>query len=476
MKPDRLVVSLPNHPFAVGIIRWKFEQEQRLTIIVKAALDISEASATFVEEPALLSADVPHTHPAAQPDELWYPSDWVPRKAEADVLLCGHLHCTRPEGRIDGTFRFGVLSRDFAGLTATPATKIPLLKTYLRGRDGMSPARATAAPASPPLEKYDEGTEMKVHNAAPIEWRTSMLSADGIIELVGLSPDGPSRTISLPGLAPRLIIDAAYQQTIEFDPPCDTIWIDTDERRAVMVWRDVIELDPRHVDRIFVSLESMDQPTDFGDLRRLIPRAPLQLAVEHDQPDPNPVDEDEEHIILMARYEALCCEGGVDPTITLEEYANISAELSESKDAKERGAVLEKHKFSEEMWMLEDQGWLTRMANAAEKGDGSLSVDYSEYLLVAKQRLAGDSTPQKTLEQYAVMRAQIEHECNVGAILQKHELSTGAWMRIDKQYREEIGSDEARKAKFDAAFAEEKTRLQTGEEDEPDPLEETVGS
>ena len=81
---------------AVGVVRW-LDPEPTLTVIAKLTLsyyagkDAPQVAAISTEQKSLTLGRA-----LKEGDEAIYPSDFVPRKAAADVLLVGHAFSERP--------------------------------------------------------------------------------------------------------------------------------------------------------------------------------------------------------------------------------------------------------------------------------------------------------------------------------------------------------------------------------------------
>ncbi|HEY4118373.1 MAG TPA: DUF2169 domain-containing protein [Byssovorax sp.] len=73
-------------------------------------------------------------------------------------------------------------------------------------------------------------------NSAPLDQQASILRADERIVLENLHPELPRFVANLPGLRPRVTLEARGAQQ-SLTPKCDTLWIDTDRLLCTMTWR-----------------------------------------------------------------------------------------------------------------------------------------------------------------------------------------------------------------------------------------------
>jgi hypothetical protein len=152
-----------------------------------------------------------------------------------------------------------------------------------------------------------------------------------------------------------------------------------------MVWRGQAPVDAAHIgpQRIVVSLESSDGWRSLPRIYRDLPRGRFARAVDEEAlvtPGAAAVDVELE----LAR---LCSFSHTpEPSLTLEEYAAIAAELSLADDRKWRRDVLASKRLSEDDWSLEEQGWLLRMADATKQGDMSIGERYGRLLQQARAK------------------------------------------------------------------------------------------
>jgi hypothetical protein len=168
------------------------------------------------------------------------------------------------------------------------------------------------------------------------------------------------------------------------DMICDTLWIDTDRELLVLVWRGQAHApaEGRDIERIVVSLERDDAPRRRAERERALLRGAGAHAIEPpDLTDPAAGDGEDPTLALekYARWEE-----PVEPSLPLDRYAAVAAELAEQREP--RREVLDRHGLSEDDWMLEERAWLEKMGDAAMRGDDGPATAYGA--LFAAARLA----------------------------------------------------------------------------------------
>ncbi|MFT3764723.1 MAG: DUF2169 domain-containing protein [Minicystis sp.] len=381
---------------AVGVVRWS-DPEPTLTVIVKATFSFAlPGAATLAPDqlPLSLGEGLREGDP-----EVDYPSDFVPRKGAADVLLSGHAYADVPSDAIAGRLAVGPVERRFRGLAERPALRIPLRGAQIAGPSGEKAARVGAArrPLRPVAEgdfSPDEGPRYHTetfnyfaYNTAPPDQLSDWIAPDATVELSGLSVRGPVR-FALPGLSPKVLVDALGAQTAVVDLACDTLWIDVDQEIGVMVWRGHVSVSsPRapEVDRILVALDPHDEPLDAYEFRRRAMRSRLSFAAEEDRLSQEPAGDDESDRLTIARYELWSHEAAPDPELSLAQYAQISAELASGHET--RNETLERYYLDEDTWTVEERAWLERMASAAASGDVGVAVEYGALFSAARKAI-----------------------------------------------------------------------------------------
>jgi len=447
-----VVAALEGPEVTVGVVRHRYASERAFTVVLKAVLRFTDAAeATVDRAPGIhgrISLDRPAPATPGVDPELVYASDFAPQKAFADVLLVGHARGPRTN-RMTAAVGLGRLERPFLAVAGQPSSTIPLWPPYLRELDGITPAQVGPLRVeADPTGSFGPGFDFSVFNAAPPLQRTDIVEPDATIELRQLSAGGAERQIRLPALAPRVYVDCGDDEGALVNPPCDTIWIDTDEDRIVLVWRGVVLVNPSQVERMIVALEPAQGGRNLRAMLRAAPRARFAFAAEADRLDPAAQDEDEQDELLIARHTALCAEHGVDPTLSMDGYAAVAAELAEAGAA--RSEVLGRHHFTEDSWFLEERGWMERITTAAEAGNAEPATDYGDRFRAAQERLAAP-TPETTLEDYAAIVAAMEVE-DTGKVLPRHKLTVPAWTRLERRWSDAIDADPALAQRYEQAL------------------------
>jgi hypothetical protein len=80
-------------------------------------------------------------------------------------------------------------------------------------------------------------------NAAPADQQVSQIRSDAQLVLENLHVDHPRLVTSLPGMAPRAVVERPGAPPQEVQLRCDTLCIDTDRRVCTLVWRGMVALE-----------------------------------------------------------------------------------------------------------------------------------------------------------------------------------------------------------------------------------------
>lgn len=429
----------------VGVVRWR-APEPRLTVIVKVTYALTLAPDGGVvlaaaEELLPLSCSLPLDLPGAAPGELAYATDFVPYKPSLDVALSGHAHAPSPATRINARLRVGGVRRDFVVAAGAPSTRIPLTSAYLRHPELLTPIEPVSAQEQIPAANREaaEGDFDTGHSLARRSMSGPYLSSGASIALVGLLPTGDGAA-SFPTRRPCALLDHGDQQQ-EVPLVCDTAWIDTDHALVVLVFRGSVavesEITPA-IEQIVISEAEGDRPVDWAAVKRALHRGSFTHAVEQEDLDgsrpPDPLDADE--------LEAACCNtwdsGAPEPSIPIEQYAAISAELVERPDR--RADMLKRYDFDENSWTVEERAWLERIAEMAERGDGSLAAEFGSLFLAAQDRLARPEEASVTIDEYVESLVAIETMGDAAKVLATRGLTLAQWMRVDRRWTREAAA------------------------------------
>jgi hypothetical protein len=394
----------------VGVLRWS-APTPTLTVIVKVTLTFDRACETVddatwaelaPEQPPLSGTRL--LAPGSQ--DLAHPTDFVPFKRHADVLLTGHAYAPlRPSAaglgaaltQIDAGFSVDRLSRVFA-LTAPGAhARLPLgseLRRSGHGHEGVEIVDPVGPIASPdvvaPQRWHDKNFDFTRYNAASKLQRVPSVEPDAIIRLIHLSPRAEELKILLPSLAPRVLMSPSYgDSNVEIEMDCDTLVIDTDRETMTLLFRgdhEIESVDTTMVGRLVVSLESTHRERSIGDILRELPHGMFFYAAEPEDmiPDAPPIP-DVSAELTMARYETWGHERAPDPTLSLERYAQVSAELAEKRET--RAKVLQRHDLDEDRWTLEERAWAEILAEKGAENDGAFADELSRHLVAARARV-----------------------------------------------------------------------------------------
>lgn len=239
-------------PASVGLLGWPSPDT---TLIVKTAVSLEDQS--LVPEP--LARD--RAAAGGEAGELELASDFVPRKARADVIVVGHAHSPMASVELPIRLRIGDVDKRAFALSAAPALHVPLLSTYLRH----DPSRPIATRVGPRRPRFG-------FNVAPLDQQLDALHAGARLRLDGLLPWTPRWEGSLPAEEPRVFL---VSRGIVHDIVllCDTLCIDADRGIATLTWRG--DLAPVSADAVIVvttarSGEPSDWYTTFNRLGEAI--------------------------------------------------------------------------------------------------------------------------------------------------------------------------------------------------------------
>ncbi len=298
--PRAPVLTASLCPLPVGVLRWR-GPTPRITVIVKATYSIErDGTAELLAAQPPLSLDVPDPH--GNPSALWYPSDFVPRKARADVTLVGGAFADPASALIPVQLLVDGLERRLVARAGVPSPYIPLSESYLHASLARNAAtmavgpRSLAArdlgdtaasidawglPAAPLGSAFDFGT----FNSAPRDQQIASLSTGTSITLVGTVRGGERRTVRLPGHRPRAFhagAGGAGATPNEIALTADTLWIDSYGGVCALVWRGEIALDawPEPPHEILLALEQGSAQWSWPQLRAALPSSRRDRAIE----------------------------------------------------------------------------------------------------------------------------------------------------------------------------------------------------
>lgn len=334
-------------PFGITAIVWQPRpDEHRLTVCVKVTFALMhghEASLAPVQEPAcddVYYENNPH-------GTLYMPSDHVPFKPRADVLLVGRAHA--PPGSLTQEVVAGLSVGDFSKWlrikgdrspvkpTPEPFLSMPLRyeRAAMRGENlaGLADAYhalpnievinesgGLATPGFGPLHPmwrarrarlddtlvrwaYDlrthaagpvpQGFDFGFFNAAPRDQQVSVIEAGATIVLMHLHPMIARLETRLPRLRPRAFRVDVSGRRIEIPLSADTLWIDTDRVIAVVSFRGTIPVrdaaEAARTDLLVTSeQEAAPQPAQRRAVLPFNAEIPSKAAPREPPPPPPP--------------------------------------------------------------------------------------------------------------------------------------------------------------------------------------------
>ncbi len=465
----------------VGVLRWTSPPRREVvegstlimaglpvfSFVVKVTYSFAKCAAlgdemVLADEPEGMALDVPSELDGAAEGEMAYPSDFVPGKARCDVLVTGHAFSKRPAPRMVGHFKVGPVERRFEVESPAASVHAPLVVANLRevkgagapaggvgigmalggNKESPAPAMEPVGPSPTPalLEEYPLDFDFATYNRAALSQRIEELAGREEVVLTGLCERAETLRFRLPKKVPVMWVDTVDERGSPLGVTCDTVWIDTDRQLVVMVYRgirEVPDLDIDGVTQVIVALaEPGPEPARLADVQDDLARGVFEMAVELDDFEEEAAAPAEPS--LFARYEMW--EKHQEPTISLERYALIAAALSEGTPP--RGETLRGFGFDEEGFLLEERGWLTRMAETAMQDQAALATRYGELFVQAQDRLAGPDEGKETVEEYAMLKVDVEDSADLQQTLSDRKTTLARWMRMDRRWTRRAKDDE----------------------------------
>lgn len=453
----------PPHPgrpirLPVGVVRWN-NPSPTLSVVVKLTLTFAPGVEESVEdgeravwaEPVDPQPGLSGTRWDGEPalGKLVHPTDFVPFKRRADVLVTGHAYAhgdagARPDAArtvIRASLSVDAWSRDVVAVAGASTDRIPLLPGYLKGRDEASAADPTGPIASPlvvhPRRWHDPEFDFLRYNAASPLQRPPSIEPDAILQLVRLSPREEERTVLLPNLLPRVIVRPPDGgDPFELDMDCDTLAIDTDAETCTLLFRGDMPVEsvetPRRR-RLVVSLERGDDVRSLDDILRELPRGLFHHAVEVEDVTPGaaapPANPDE---LRAARAASRGYPVPPLPTLPLARYTAVRAELAEGRAS--RADVLRAHGVDEEDWALEERAWPHALAGQGASEGAALSAEAGRLAVEAQDALAAPDEAERTLADFARTLVLVERLGTTRGLAEAR-MSVPAWLRMKRRFR-----------------------------------------
>lgn len=489
----------PPHPgrpikLPVGVVRWN-NPSPTLTVVVKLTLTFAPGVEESVDEDGERAVWAEPVDP--QPGlsgtrwdgdpalgKLVHPTDFVPFKRRADVLLTGHAYAHEGEGEgagggagatgagatgaartvIRAAISVDGWSREIVAVAGASTDRIPLLPGYLKERDEAAAAAPTGPIASPlvvnPRRWHDPDFDFQHYNAASPLQRPPSIEPDAIIELARLSPRAERRTVLLPNLLPRVIVRPPDGgDPFELDMDCDTLAIDTDAETCTLLFRGDMPVEsvetPRRR-RLVVSLERGDDVRSLDDLLRELPRGLFYHAVEVEDVTPGapapPANADE---LRAARAASRGYPVPPLPAMPLARYTAVRAELAEGRAS--RADVLRAHGVDGDDWALEERAWPHALAEQGPSEGAALAALAGRLAVEAQDALAAPDEAGRTLADFARTSVLVERLGTTRGLAEAR-MSVPAWLRMKRRFRLLTTSDPNAGRELSRLLLAERTR------------------
>jgi hypothetical protein len=462
----------PPHPgreivLPVGVVRWN-NPTPTLSVVVKLTLSFGpDAERT---EDAVWAEPVDPQPPLsgtqwngdASLGKLVYPTDFVPFKKRADVLVSGHAYGEppAPKGglgepeitRIRAGFAVDELTRTFTAVARGNTDRVALTPGQIKDRDEVGAADPTGPMPAPfviaPQRWHKLDFDYTAYNAASLLQQPPILEPDAIIRLTRLSSRAEERIILLPNLVPRVFVQPPESHSLgELEMDCDMLFIDTDAETCTLLFRGDMPVDsvetPRR-NRVVVSLEYVPDARDMEDILRELPRGLFFYAVEAGDvvPGAPPVPSHSSEL-QMARYETWGYPLAPLPTLPLAKYTTVSVELAEGSEG--RAEVLRKHGIGDEDWTLEERAWSQILAQQGAAERGALATEAGRLTVEAQERFATPGEAERTLADFARVAVLVERLGTTRGLAEA-KLSRPAWLRMGRRFRAATARDKTKKA------------------------------
>ena len=393
---------------------------QRAVVIAKLSLVMTEGdTAAIAPEPTGPCLDQPSRLAGAAEGELHYASDFVARRDGVDVLLVGHAQAPAASARIDVRLAVAGMARTFCAFAGAPAPAIPMTSAFVRAAD-------TGSPAEPPgprrVERAPSGEDdLAAARSAPAGQRLAALTSTATIEIMGVSRTAPVRTVRLPGLSARARWwPGGDADDVEVPLACDTLWIDADAGRLVLVWRGPLTLvraDPAEA-RLLAWVEHEAEPWEVAAIEALRVDGALSFAVESRDLEPGAAAPDPAELVLARP--PVAWSAAREPALTQAAYAG----------------------------------------GAAADGDASLALEYGALFVAAQDALARPEEASIVLDEYVALRARVETAEDPARALADRRTTLPEWLRLDRRFRASADQDPALDAEIERRDEAEVRRLE----------------
>lgn len=332
-----------------------------------------------------MSADIPEPDPRG----LYYSTDFAPIKPRMDLLLVATCRPSEPIDTCRVTFGVGSWSKSLAvigdrswqdGIPSAPAPFREMKLSYGNAFGGgkalpniEEPGRLVKSPKDRPepvgfaplaplhvsrarrLGTYDDrwlrerwpwypaDLDWGYFNAAPEDQQLQdPLRGDEFVWFENMHATHRRYESRLPGLRPRLFLSEKDRPWHEIPLRLDTLWVDLDEEKLVLVWRGretVGSLDLREVDYLYVASESVEgAPRNPEEHRREFMKRTAEEAFPPMPIAADPQEASEESLRELAEAEAELAKVEADlppgpstlPEVGAGDVAKASRELRQS--------------------------------------------------------------------------------------------------------------------------------------------------
>lgn len=427
--PKKGAHRLDHPPLVVGAFDW-LDPDPICTVVVKVTYSIGadglalSAAQRSIEE-----------------------RDFAPHKPRADVLVVGDAFTDPPVPRseIPISIAVGSFSRAARVIPEVASARAELRKDNVFARADM--AEEAILPSDIPEELARQRTffsrfDYSAFNVAPPAQRRGYFEASEPARLGGLSARG-ELLFTLPRARPRiLVLFRGGVPGSELRVVADTMLILAGQDEIVLVYRGMAETPGLGmVNRICLTLAEEGERDPWRDIFRSAARGAFTMNAWQENLSRAPVGQEEEARLEAARMDYATRHAPPEPTLSLEQYAAISAELAEQREP--RADVLARHDLDEHRWLLEERGWLEGMAGRAMAGDGSLAARYGELFVAAQDALAAPHEAEKTAEDYADLAVALETTQDPPGELDRRGTRFSEWMRLDRRMRRAAEQDKA---------------------------------
>lgn len=436
-----------------------------------------KTSASFAHEP--LSGEVPAYW--VQPPVFDPAVDVAPARRACDVHVCGSADIPQlPSGYAGGRralqVSFGPALTLSCSLDARHTGRVKLGPETLVDAGGV--AGFDLGPRRGPRRDPREGgaLELEAWQLAPQGRRIPFDEPIEEVQLSGFFAPPEPILIKLPVLTPRLLVDprGAGGELTEQPAVLDTLTIDLDRLAVDMVWRSVFRGRLRELDRLIVGFgPDLPEPLEerWNRLLAELPRGRFSLTyalADVDAGSEPPALDDA--ALAMARLSAWESPRGPTPTISLEKYADVTAELLEGRD--ERKLVLAKHQLDEDSFAIEEKAWASLLSEVPEE-EPSLASELGGLIIEAQNKLAHPAEASLGIKEYALLYAHMEVR-DPSKVLASHPLldlgdgrgprplSQAAFMRLERRVDDLIEEIPARQQELDEEIARVRATLSEG--------------